>query len=105
MRSSNCNGARNCATTFKATGSAWSFERDLVMSDNLSGIKSRYEYWKASKYGGTSGSPICNWITNCKGEWHYYYADLPVTFDNNFRVDDNAGNVSSDASCDVTFAK
>lgn len=105
LRSSNCNGARNCATTFKATGSAWSFERDLVMSDNLSGIKSRYEYWKASKYGGTSRSPICNWITNCKGEWHYYYADLPVTFDNNFRVDDNAGNVSSDASCDVTFAK
>lgn len=106
LRSSDCNGTRDCSTTFKAaTSGRWGFDRNQIMSDNLSGIKERHEYWRASKYAGTSKSPICDWTTSCAGKWGYYYSDLPVTFDNNFRVIDNAGNVSYDASCDVTFAK
>ena len=107
ITSSNCNGAQNCSTTFKATGSKWGFNENIIKSDNLSGIKEIYQYWRASKYAGTSRSPICNWIPDaqCKGEWRYSYSYLPVTFDDNFRVEDNAGNVSYDASCDATFTK
>lgn len=107
ITSSNCNGAQNCSTTFKATGSSWGFNENIIKSDNLSGIKEIYQYWRASKYAGTSRSPICNWIPDaqCKGEWRYSYSYLPVTFDDNFRAEDNAGNVSYDASCDATFTK
>ena len=103
--STNCNSKRDCTTTFKAVGSSWGFNATMVNEDNLSGVKTMYRYWKASKHAGTSGSPFCNWIVYEKCDPIWQYSDLPVSFDNNYKNVDVAGNVSSVASCDVIFNK
>lgn len=108
LQTTNCNGSRNCSSTFKvnaSAGSSWSTSWTKVQKDNVSGIKDLQQYWVPSKYTSNSVTEKCIWLSNsdCGGRWYLGYNNLPVTFDNRYRTIDYAGNVSNEALCEIVF--
>ena len=98
-----CNGTRNCSSTLRATGTSWNFDLDRQSTDGISGLNRIETYWYPSKHAYEPGVDVCNWTTTCGASYSGTGPDLPVDFDNRFRAWDNAGNVSPEAICNITF--
>ncbi len=95
ITSTTCNGARDCYTTFTYTRTGnWSVGFDVVESDNLSGLNTIQQYQVTSQ-----SSTTCNWID--KDDCYIKPSSItyPITFTNQYRAVDNAGNTSTAAEC------
>ena len=103
LTSTTCNGTRNCSSTLRATGTSWNFDLDRQSTDGISGLNRIETYWYPSKHAYEPGVDVCNWTTTCGASYSGTGPDLPVDFDNRFRAWDNAGNVSPEAICNITF--
>ena len=103
LLSTNCNGKRDCTSSFQATGSVWNVGVDVKSTDKLSGLKDIETYYRPSKYANDPDTSFCNWVPKGECPERWPHSDLPVTFYRKYRARDKAGNVSDEAECNYYF--